>query len=81
MLVMSAEHMKRLIQERRELTDQLEGLGGDATDFLLAENEWGGQQFDNKCEREYLKKRAERVESQGYDEADDFEDEAVEHDA
>lgn len=71
MLVKTAEYMKQLLEDRRALTTQLEAVGGEASDFLLSDNEWGGPEWDPKCENEYLRKRAERVAEQGYDEADD----------
>lgn len=71
MLVKTAEYMKQLLEDRRALTTQLEAIGGDAGEVQLSENEWGGSDWDPKCENEYLKKRAERIAEQGYDEADE----------
>jgi Helix-loop-helix DNA-binding domain len=70
MLVKTAEYMKQLLEDRRALTAQLESIGGDANDLMLSDSEWGG----SECEREYLRKRAERIAEQGYDEADESRD-------
>lgn len=71
MLVQTAKYMKQLLEIRRALTAQLEAAGGDTGDLQLSDNEWGGPEWDSKCEKEYLRKRAERIAEQGYDEADD----------
>jgi hypothetical protein len=72
MLVKTAEYMKQLLEDRRALTAQLEAVGGEAGDLMLSDNEWGGPDWDPKCENEYWKKRAERIAEQGYDEADEI---------
>ena len=69
--------MKQLLEDRRTLTTQLETIGGDAGDLQLSDNEWGGSDWDPKCENEYLRKRAERIAEQGYDEADEAGDDGV----
>lgn len=71
MLVKTAEYMRQLLEDRRALTAQLETIGGDTDDLLLSDSEWGGPEWDPKCENEYSRKRAERVAEQGYDEADE----------
>ncbi|KAF7510060.1 hypothetical protein GJ744_007164 [Endocarpon pusillum] len=71
MLVKTAEYMKQLLDDRRALTAQLEAMGGQAGDLLLSDSEWGGTEWDPKCENEYWKRRAERIAEQGYDEADE----------
>lgn len=77
MLVKTAEYMKQLLEERRALTTQLEAFGAEAGDLILSDSEWGGTEWDPKCEKEYLKKRAERIAEQGYDEADEGVDDRV----
>jgi hypothetical protein len=74
MLVKTAEYMRQLLEDRRALTTQLETIGGGAGDLLLSDSEWGGSEWDPKCEREYSRKRAERIAEQGYDEADEVGD-------
>jgi Helix-loop-helix DNA-binding domain len=71
MLVKTAEYMKQLLEDRRALTAQLEAVGGEASDLMLSDSEWGGPEWDPKCENEYWKRRAERIAEQGYDEADE----------
>jgi hypothetical protein len=77
MLVKTAEYMRQLLEDRRALTAQLETIGGDTGDLLLSDSEWGGPEWDPKCEKEYSRKRAERVAEQGYDEADEGVDDRV----
>lgn len=74
MLLKTAEYMKELLEDRRALSAQLVAVGADASDLMLLDSEWGGPEWDPKCEKEYLKKRAERIAEQGYDEADEGED-------
>lgn len=71
MLVLTARYMKQLLDDRRALIARLEAAGGEAGDLHLPDSEWGGPEWDSKFEKEYLKKRAERIVEQGYDEADD----------
>ncbi len=77
MLVKTAECIKQLLEDRRALTAQLEAVGGEAGDLVLSDNEWGGPEWDAKCENEYWRKRAERIAEQGYDEADEGADDRV----
>lgn len=77
MLVKTTEYMKKLLEDRRTLTTQLEAVGGEAGDLLLSDSEWGGPEWDPKCEKEYSRKRAERIAEQGYDEADEAVDDRV----
>jgi hypothetical protein len=81
MLVKTAEYMKQLLEDRRALTAQLETHGGGAGDLLLSDSEWGGSEWDPKCENDYLRKRAERIAEQGYDEADEGEDDGIQDNA
>jgi hypothetical protein len=74
MLLKTAEYMKELLEDRRALSAQLVAVGADASDLMLSDSEWGGPEWDPKCEKEYLKKRAERIAEQGYDEAEEGED-------
>lgn len=74
MLVKTAEYMKQLLEDRRTLTAQLQAIGGDVGDLLLSDSEWGGPEWDPRCEKEYQRKKEERIADQGYDEADDGED-------
>jgi hypothetical protein len=77
MLVKTAEYLRQLLEDRRALTAQLEAVGGDIGDLQLSDNEWGGPEWDPKCEKEYSRKRAERIAEQGYDEADEGTDDRM----
>jgi hypothetical protein len=74
MLVKTTKHLKKLFEDRRALLAQMEAVGLNTDSLSLSDNEWGGSEWDPKCENEYLKKRSERIAEQGYDEFDDGDD-------
>lgn len=71
MLVKTAEHLRLLLDERRELLRRLHALNGDTSAFLISEKEWGEPEWRGHCEQQYLGKRIERMGEQALDEVED----------
>lgn len=89
---MAAEFLRELVKERRRLVGVLEdaerqgmGMGGgmghgevDLEGWRLDETQWGGGEWENRGEKEYYRKKKERLRKQAEREGMRGEDEGEE---